>query len=307
MKKLKLGLVGLAASVSVMAAEPVIEIVVGFPAGGSNDLIGRSLQQVLIEKANFKVVVTNKIGGDGVVAYNYYSINPSNKILILSPSNTEYIAEYKKASGGTYDPINNLDYIVPIAVQAFTLMVPYDSKYQTLADLEEDARHHNINCGVQATTGTFMLQYLQARDKFPLNIIPYKGGAAVDAALLANQVDCGIDTMSGFIPYEASKKLRILTTFSTDHSHHTNIKPVDNHDLFEFFNAIGLSNKMDPEIRNRIIELTVNLKNDPEFVEKHKSLGMGFPAKMPTDYKKVLQKNVQALSEVKEKYKLGAE
>ena len=304
MKKLKLGLVGLAASVSVMAAEPVIEIVVGYPPGGSQDLIARSLQQVLIEKANLKVVVNNKIGADGAVAYNYYALNPSNKILIVSPSNTVY----KKLTGGVpYDPINDLDYIAPIGVQAFTFMVPYDSKYQTLADLEEDARHHNINCASPHGGGTFMLQYLSARDKFPLNIVPYKGGPAVETALLSKQVDCGVDAMAGFLPYAPDKKLRLLATFSTDYSHNTNSKPIADHELFEFFFGIGLSSKMDSELRNCIIDLAVNLKNDPEFVERHKSLALGYPPKMPADYKKVLNKNVQVLNEVKEKYKLGAE
>lgn len=303
--KIMMFVAGLALSMLALGAEPQIEIVVPFPPGGGQDILARSMQQVLLEKTKYNVIVLNKTGGDGAVAFQYYETNPSNKILMVSSGSTVF---KKLISSPNYDPVNDLDYVASIGVQASIVMVPYDSKYQTIQDLLNDSKVHNVNCGASNSAGVFFLKYLAAKEKAPINIVPYKGSVAVTTAVMGKQIDCAVDAMAGYLLDGGAKRVRLLAVASTDFAKISNLKPIMDNELFEYFYGAAMSEKMDPEMRKTVIDVIANLKHDPEFVEKHKNIiALGYPSKFPTDYKKILIKTYQDLLAFKDKYNIGFE
>ncbi len=77
-----LALLGFATAASAQGWSPKrsVEIVVGFAAGGSQDLTGRTVERLLVANklVNVPVAVVNKPGAGGGIAYAYVSQRPGD-------------------------------------------------------------------------------------------------------------------------------------------------------------------------------------------------------------------------------------
>ena len=73
--KIMMFVAGLALSMLALGAEPQIEIVVPFPPGGGQDILARSMQQVLLEKT--KAVFAITLGKEGTL------LGINNKTVII--------------------------------------------------------------------------------------------------------------------------------------------------------------------------------------------------------------------------------
>ena len=192
-------------------------MLVGFPAGGSIDVVARLLvEQMKGYAPNF--VVDNRPGAGGRLALDSLKASDADgSVMILTPGDqlTLFPHIYRKLG---YDPLKDFVAVTTVCSVEFLLtvgpMVPDDVK--TLAQFVQWCRANPA----RATYGTpgagsrphFLgVMFSQAVD-VPLVHAPYKGGALAIQDLLGGQIPMTISVLSNTLPHLAAGKLRALAT-----------------------------------------------------------------------------------------------
>ena len=202
-------------------AKPVT-LVVPFPAGGSTDMIARTLGAKLQEKLGSTFIVDNKPGAGGTLgAAAAKRAAPDGYTLLVSSLGPFVIGPHLIKSTG-YDPLKDFDYIT-VAVQApNVLTVPATSPHKSFADL---LAYMKANPGKMtfASAGNGTSDHLTAElfwqaTKTSAAHVPYKGGAPAIQDLIGGQVDATFMNINTGLPNFKAGKLKPLAITSEKRS-----------------------------------------------------------------------------------------
>jgi tripartite-type tricarboxylate transporter receptor subunit TctC len=191
-----------------------IKLVVPFPAGGPNDIIGRAVGQKMGEILKTQVVIDNRSGAGGVIgtdavakaAPDGYTIAVTSAgALALSPS---VVAKLP------YNTLKDLKPITLVAKVPEMLVVATSVKANNLAELIAlaKARPGKLNF---ASTGPGSMPHL-AGELFRLSAkidvvhVPYRGAAPVVNDLLGQQVQMVFLDLPVLLPQVQSGKIRAI-------------------------------------------------------------------------------------------------
>jgi tripartite-type tricarboxylate transporter receptor subunit TctC len=209
-------------SAQAWPAAKSVTLLVPFPAGGSTDMIARSLAPRLQEKLGSTFIVQNTAGAGGTVgAATVKRAAPDGYTLLVSSLGPLVIGPHLIKNPG-YDALRDFDYI-SVAVQApNVLTVPANSPHKTMADV---LAFHKAHPGKMtfASAGNGTSDHLTAELFWQQTgttglHIPYKGGAPAMTDLLGGQVDATfMNINTGFTNIKAGK-LRALAITSASRS-----------------------------------------------------------------------------------------
>jgi tripartite-type tricarboxylate transporter receptor subunit TctC len=192
-----------------------IRLVVPFPPGGSNDIVGRMIAAQLGERLGQSVIVDNRGGAGGTIGTDMVAKAPPDgyTLLLISVAHAFNPAMYKSLP---YDPEKSFAPIGLVAAGPVALMVhpsvPATSVKELIALAK--AKPGELN---YATAGIGSFQHL-ASELFKLqtgvNIvhIPYKGGGPAMMDTIAGQAQINMASLIQVIPFAKSGKLRLLAT-----------------------------------------------------------------------------------------------
>ncbi len=169
-------------------AQP-IKILVGFAAGGGNDVFARMVAQRLTEKLGQTVVVENRTGAGSIIAYEATArAAPDGYTLVVAPFGATIVnpAVYAKLP---YDPAQ----LLPLSIVAsfpFVLVVRSDSGINNVEDLVKAAKAQpdKANYGTPSVTFQLLGEQLKQRTGAPFENIPFRGTNEVLAAMLSGQL-----------------------------------------------------------------------------------------------------------------------
>lgn len=214
--------VALAAVAAVLAApritlaqdRPPIRILVGFPPGGSADVVARALADKLKALLNQTVIVENKPGAAGRVALGEIRrAAPDGQTLILSPSGALVIAPYLFRNVG-FDPVKDFTPIARVVTFDFAITAgpsaPAGDIKAVLAWMKANPAKANYATPGAGTVPHFAGLLLGQTAGTTITHIAYKGGAPAVQDLLGGQVPLMIDTPLETIEHHRAGKLRIL-------------------------------------------------------------------------------------------------
>lgn len=206
-----LPLIGAARAQSTWPTKPV-RLVVGYSAGGGNDLIARIVAAKLQDKLGQPVVVDNKPGAQSIVAAEIVAkAVPDGYTLLIAPSGPMTInpAVYSKLP---YDPLRDFVPISLLAEFPLLLVVGADQPPKTLKELVEYGRANPklANYASSATPFQLASELFNQRTGSSFQHIPYRGSGDAVQAVLAGQVLMAIaDSGPMAAPLKAGK-LRAL-------------------------------------------------------------------------------------------------
>src|SRR6266702_8003549 len=111
-----------------------IHIIVGFAAGGGNDIIARVFGQKLSESLGQPVIVENKPGGGAIVATDYVAKSPPDGYTLLMSASGISInpAVYAKLP---YDAVNDFVAVSELASFPPIMIVGQNSPIKSVAEL----------------------------------------------------------------------------------------------------------------------------------------------------------------------------
>ena len=199
-----------------------VKFVVALPAGGSVDMMARSLGQKLSAAMGQPFVVDNRAGGSGQIGMPMVAkAQADGYTLTVSPASflTTNKSIFKTLA---YDPEADFTPISRLVNQPMVLIVKDKQKYPTVAALLAAAKAEPGKITF-ASSGDGSPQHLggvmfEARTQTKLLHVPYRGGALAINDTLAGTVDVMFAVMPEAVPHVQSGKLHALGVMSPSRS-----------------------------------------------------------------------------------------
>jgi tripartite-type tricarboxylate transporter receptor subunit TctC len=188
-----------------------IHIIVGFAAGGGNDIIARVFGQKLSESLGQPVIVENKPGGGAIVATEYVAKSqPDGYTLLMSASGISINpAVYAKLP---YDAINDFVAVSELASFPLIMIVNASSPIKSAAELVMYAKANPDKMNYASSSASFQLvtELFKQKTGAPMQVIPYKSANESVLAVVSGQVTATIADAGPVLPQVKSGTVRAL-------------------------------------------------------------------------------------------------
>jgi tripartite-type tricarboxylate transporter receptor subunit TctC len=181
-----------------------IRIVAPFPAGAPVDIMARLIADRLEKAWGLPVVVENRSGGGGIVGSGTVARAAPDGYTLLFTSSSPLSAAPALTKSLLYDPVNDFAPIWGIGSSGLVVVVNPSLPINTLAGLVQYAGA-NPNKLSFASSGHGTTQHLagelfMARTGVKLVHVPYRGGFAGQADLIAGHVQVMFDSLGNTYP-----------------------------------------------------------------------------------------------------------
>ena len=289
------GIAGLAVlSAAVFAADAypakTVRIVVAFAAGGSTDLLARSVAQRLSEAWKQSVIVDNRAGGGGIVGSDYVAKAPADGYTLLLGTNTTNAVSASLYAKLPFDPQRDFTAITEIATIPQMLSVHPSIPVKSVKDLVAlaKARPNELNYGTAGTGSTshMAMELFQSVANIKMVHVPYKGTGPALIELLGGHLSLMFDVIMTSLPHVQSGKLRTLALSSLQRSPTAPQVPTIAESGYPGFEAIvwfGLfaPTGAPPEIIRKVNEETARVLATPNMRELLAGQGADIVASTP--------------------------
>lgn len=193
---LSVGLASVAVAQGAAWPNKPIRLVVPYPAGGATDVAARTLQPRLQEELGQPIIVENRPGAGGNIAMNNVGQSaPDGHSLAMTLTGMLSINPviYKKAGfeAADFTPVSR------VSLAPLILVVPEKSPYKNVKDLLEAGKKAGKGGMAYGSAGAGGLSHLASESvnshaNSNFTHVPYKGGAPLVQALMANEVAWGL-------------------------------------------------------------------------------------------------------------------
>ncbi len=202
------------AAPTALAQDRTMKIVVGFPPGGSVDVIARLLAEKLRVSLGQNVIVDNKPGAGGRVALGELKrAAPDGQTVVLSPSGALVLQPWFLTNLG-YDPVKDFTAIARVTTFDFAITAgpgaPAGDLKAVMAWLKANPGKANYATSGAGTIPHFAGQLLAQATGVPLTHVAYRGGAPAAIDLVGGQIPLMVDTASETIEHHKAGRARIL-------------------------------------------------------------------------------------------------
>ncbi len=194
-------------------ARPV-RLIIPFPPGGSNDVVGRLIATKLGERLGKQVVVDNRSGAGGVIGTEIAAKSPPDGYTLLVISMAHAVNPWLYKLG--YDPIKDFAPVGLLAKGANVLVVHPSLPVHSVAELIALAKKEPGDLQY-ASAGIGSFQHLGA-ELFKLMAgvdilhVPFKGGGPALVDVVGGHAKVMFSSMVQTVPHIHSGKLRALGT-----------------------------------------------------------------------------------------------
>ncbi|MES2562475.1 MAG: tripartite tricarboxylate transporter substrate binding protein [Pseudomonadota bacterium] len=206
-----IALVGAASAQPTYPSKP-IRIIVPFPPGASNDILGRLVGRKLTDTLGVQTIVDNRPGASTIIGASALLKSPPDGYTLMVTSGTHLITPLLMPA--PYDAIKDFTPVATIDRSDYLLVVHPALPANTLKEFIAlaKARPGQINYASSANgSGNHLsAEMLAHRAGIKMQHIPYKGGGPAVIDLMAGQVQMFFNSPSSTVPYVKSGKLKAL-------------------------------------------------------------------------------------------------
>lgn len=191
-----------------------VRIIVGYSAGGGNDIIARIVAQKLSENLGQSVVVENKPGVASIIAAEYVAKAPADGYtLLMGPSGPLVFnpAIYPKLP---YSPQKDFVPVGLIGAFPLLLVVSQANPARNVKELVDAAKAapERAFYGASAASFQFATELFNLRTGAKFQRVPYKGANESAAAVASGDVTLTISDAAPAMALARAGKLKVLAT-----------------------------------------------------------------------------------------------
>jgi len=206
-------IIGLAGSVAAQQTYPnkPIRIIVPFPPGGSNDVVGRTLAQKLAESLGVQTLLENRGGGNAIIGTDVLAKSPPDGYTIMVTSITTHIIT-PLLMHTPYDALKDFAPVSTIDSSESIIVIHPSVPANTLQEFIALAKSKpgQLNYGTSTTSGVVMTASFCIRAGISMQHIPYKGAGPVLTDLMGGQIQMFFSTPSSMVAFVKGGKLRAI-------------------------------------------------------------------------------------------------
>ena len=251
-----------------------IRIMVGFPPGGSTDVLARMLAAEGGKRLGQEILVVNKPGVTGALAVNDVVASPADGYMLgITPSTVLTLTHlYQNIRP---DLLENSSALLMVGRQRVGIAAKADNEIRTFRQLVETARKApgKLSVGIPGT-GTLTELITRAvfqQEKLDITIVPFQGDAPIITAILGNHVTAGSFSAGGWAQQVRGGAMRLLVSLEADRSEVAPDVPTLLELGYEYKgNAIQYMfapKGMPGAVRQRLIDTFVDAARTPSFID----------------------------------------
>jgi tripartite-type tricarboxylate transporter receptor subunit TctC len=193
-------------------ARPV-RIIVGYPSGGSNDILARLMAQWLSERMGQQFVIENRPGaGSNIATEAVVRADPDGyTLLMVSTANMSNAALYDKLSYNFIRDIAPVGGIIGVSnVVEIHPSVPVKTLPEFIAYAKANPGKINMGSAGNGSSSHMAGELFKMMTGINLVHVPYRGQGPAMTDLLGGQLQVIFDTMPAAIGYIRADRLRAL-------------------------------------------------------------------------------------------------
>ncbi|MSQ62680.1 MAG: tripartite tricarboxylate transporter substrate binding protein [Betaproteobacteria bacterium] len=204
---------GAGASLAQPFSGKPIRIIIPFTAGGTNDILARTLGPKLSEALGQPVIVDNRPGGNTVIASQALLASDKDGHTLLLPGNSHVVVPHLTKTPLPFDSIRDFQ---PVATLARTGLFLVVTPSLPAADLKEfialaKAKPGALNSAAPGgSINQLATEMFNSLAGVKLVHIPYKGSAPAVADVMAGQAQLSFQTPATVLGNVKGGKLRAL-------------------------------------------------------------------------------------------------
>ncbi len=261
-----------------------VKFVIGYPAGGSVDLVGRVVGDAMAARMKGVVVVDNQGGAAGAIAAQRVATAPADGYTLLVGSSNELVATRLVNPAQKYDGRKDFAPIGLVATSPLVLAAGPRLGVKNLAEFVELARRNPGkysygSSGVGSTLHFAGELFKQGAGVFMAHI-PYRGVAPLTSDLAGGSLDLAVLSPTAAIPFIQSGRIVPLAATSAQRiaalpqvpamAEHPQLK---GYELVGWF-ALMAPRGLPPEIAQRLSAALQDTLRDPAVRKKLEDAGM---------------------------------
>ncbi len=307
---LSLLLAGLAATLGAPAAfaqgswpSKPITVVVPYPAGGANDMLGRLIGQKMGEALGATVIVDNKPGAGAVLGATAVAKAAPDGYTVLVGGLATHAASPHLIKVD-YNALTDFEPIGLIGSGSIIAITHNESPYKSLKDVVDAAKKQpgGVMYGSSGNGSPLHLagELFVANTKTEMTHVPYKGGNAHILDLIGGRLNVIFDTSTNSMPLIKSGKVRPLAVALSARSPDLPTVPTfaeAGFPEFQFTAWYGMfaPAKTPKDVMSKLSSALAKALKNPEVVEKLRGVGVatasGDPAELaklvPAEYERI--------------------
>jgi tripartite-type tricarboxylate transporter receptor subunit TctC len=197
-----------------------IHFVVGFAAGGGNDLFARVVVQKFQENTGATTVIDNKVGAGGRIAADFAARQAADGYSVLVGASGQMSIAAAIYPNLGYHPTKSFIPLNMIASFPLVLIVPENHPAKTVKELVAWAKANpdRTNYGTSSPAFTIASELLKFKTGMPGQAIPYKSSNESNLSVLQGQTTFTISDGPPAIPLVTSGKTRALAVTGSERS-----------------------------------------------------------------------------------------
>ena len=272
-----------------------VHIIVGYPAGGSTDIVARLIGNWLSERLHQTFIVENRPGaGNNIGTEAVTKAAPDGyTLLLINPANAVNASLYKKLNFVFLRDIDPVANVIQVPnVMEINPSVPVKTVAEFIAYVKANPDKINIASSGNGTSIHLSGELFKMMTGLKITHIPYKGSAPMLTDLLGGQVQVTFDNLPSSIAHIRAGKLRALAVTTAKRSPElpdvpTVAETIPGYEAVAFF-GFGVPRGTPKEIVD-LLNKEINLAlKDPGMLAKLKDLGGIADPGSPADFAKFL-------------------
>ncbi len=197
-----------------------LRLVVPFPAGGSYDIIGRTLARKLEQRLGQTVVVENIAGGATVPGVSSVLKEKADGHTLLLASDGTLNINPHTIKGLRYNPDADLVPVTVVSTVPHWIIVRTDRQEKTLGELKSYIERNpgKVSISINAVAGAAHLGLAdwKRRNGLDFTIVPYRGSPPAMADLIGGQTHAHVDVIGSSVNYVKEGKVKPLATLQSE-------------------------------------------------------------------------------------------
>ena len=207
-----LALIAGAAVAQTYPSKPV-RVVIPWPPGGSNDVVGRIVLQKVGEYTGQQFIIDNRAGAAGSIGADVVAKAPPDgyTLMVHSTSHVGNAHLYKKLP---YDTLKDFTGVALLAAQPGALTIHPSLPVKTVKEFIALAKARpgtiNYSSSGNGSAPHLSMALLVAMTGINIVHVPYKGGAPQVTALVSGETQASLATVSTVLVHVQSGRLRAI-------------------------------------------------------------------------------------------------
>jgi tripartite-type tricarboxylate transporter receptor subunit TctC len=190
-----------------------IQVIVPYAAGGSSDVLARTVEKIWTKYSPQPMIVVGKPGAGGVLGTEYVvRAKPDGyTVLFAYGSGCDLVMPHLQKM--PYDPLKDVTPVARISIHSVVVNVSGKSPIKSMKDLIDYANKGNkITAAVSTAAGAvdIVMRAIAKRANIPITTVPFAGGSDAVTALAGGHLVIGGGHPSEVWPHIKSGRFRAI-------------------------------------------------------------------------------------------------